>query len=103
MKKKDFIDELESQLSPERVSRARNNAKKEIFKISLSELRKNSGIRQEDNEIFSQSSISKLESRKDIKISTLIDYLDSIGMGIEIKVYPKKTKNRKKEVTLLKS
>lgn len=38
---------------------------------------------------FSQSSISKIEGRKDIKISTLIDYLDNLGMGLEIRAYSK--------------
>lgn len=46
------------------------------------------GIRQEDIKGFTQSSISKLESRKDIKVSALIEYLDNIGMGVEIKAYP---------------
>ena len=86
------------------VQRVKREAEKEIFQIRLSELRKEMGIRQEDVKSFSQSSISKIESRKDIKISTLIEYLDNIGMGIEIKAYPK-SKNRKKnkEIVLLKS
>lgn len=86
---KDFSDELAAMLPPERVMRAKIEAEKEIFRIRLSELRKKMGVRQEDLKTFSQSSISKLESRKDIKVSTLIEYLENIGMGIEIKVFPK--------------
>lgn len=99
----DFTDELASMLSPERVKRAKREAEKEIFQIRLAELRKSMGIRQEDLPAFSQSAISKLESRKDMKISTLIEYLDNIGMGIEIRVYPRNKENKpQKEVILLK-
>ena len=66
-KNKDFTDELAAMLPKERVERAKRDAEKEIFQIRLSELRKKVGLRQEDIKNFSQSSISKLESRKDIK------------------------------------
>ncbi|MBA4419410.1 MAG: transcriptional regulator [Syntrophus sp. (in: bacteria)] len=102
-KKEDFIDELASIMPPERVERAKREAEKEIFQIRLSELRKKMGIRQEDIKSFTQSGISKLESRRDMKVSTLIEYLDSIGMGVEITAYPKKViKKRIDAVTLLK-
>lgn len=101
-KRKDFIDELESMLPPEKVQRAKKEAEKEIFRIRLSELRKQMGVKQEDIRSFTQSGISKLESRKDMKISTLVAYLDSIGMGLEIKAYPKKKKKKIEEVVLLK-
>ena len=51
---------------------------------------------------FTQSSVSKIEKRKDIKISTLIDYLDSLGMGLEIITYPKMAVSKKQEKILLK-
>jgi hypothetical protein len=102
-KNKDFITELEEMLPPERVTRARKEAEKEIFQIHLSELRKEMGIRQEDIKSFSQSSISKLEARKDIKISTLIEYLENLGLGIEIKAYQKnKARKKNQEYVLLK-
>lgn len=101
--RKDFLDELSTMLPPERVKKAKKEADKEIFKIKLADLRKKMGIRQEDIKSFTQSGISKLEYRKDMKISTLIEYLENIGMGIEIKAYPKKKKKNIKEVLLLKS
>ncbi|MBA7633512.1 hypothetical protein ES703_41080 [subsurface metagenome] len=58
-------------------------------------------LRQEDIDSFSQPGISKLESRKDMKISTLLEYLDSIGLGIEIKVYPKKKQRHSTEEIIL--
>ena len=101
---KDFVDELSSMLSSERVKRARDDAEKEIFMIRLAELRQIMGIRQQDVKSFTQSGVSKLESRKDIKISTLLEYLDDIGMGVEIKVFPKqKDRSNKEKIILLKS
>jgi len=60
------------------------------------------GLRQEDIRSFSQSGISKLESRKEMKISTLVEYLDDIGMSLEIKAYPKDKMRNRKEFILLK-
>ena len=60
------------------------------------------GVRQEDLVNFSQSAISKLESRQDVKLSTLIEYLENIGMGLEIRVYPKNQHVREEEIVLLK-
>lgn len=102
MKKNDFITEMESMLSQEMVNTARIEAEQEIFNIKLSQLRKQMGIKQEKIDSFSQSSISKIEKRKDMKISTLISYLNSIGMNIEINVYPK-DKNNHKKIVLLKT
>ena len=87
---------LSKMISPERAKKAKLDAEKEILQIRLAELRKQQGIRQKDIKTFSQSSISKIESRKDMKISTLLEYLKNIDMGIEIKAIPKnkqKTKN----------
>jgi len=102
LKRKDFIDELETMLPPARVERAKKEAEKEIFRIRLSELRKQMGVKQEDIRAFTQSGISKLEARKDMKISTLVEYLQNIGMGLEIKAYPKKSKHEADKVVLLK-
>lgn len=97
----DFVDELASTLPKKRINKAKKEAEKEIFQIRLSELREKRGVKQEDIKSFSQSSVSKLESRKDMKISTLIEYLDNLGLGIEIKAYTKDKK--KKDFVLLKA
>lgn len=103
-RKDDFITELEAMLPKEKVAIARIEAEQEIFNIRLSQLRKQMDVTQKSIESFSQSGISKIENRKDMKISTLINYLDSIGMNIEIKVSPKdKNKSKLKEVVLLKT
>lgn len=71
------------------VKRARMKAEQDIMIIRLAQLREAQNIKQSEMENFTQSSISKIENRKDIKLSTLIDYLDALGMGMEISVYPK--------------
>ena len=106
IKKTDFIDELSSMLPSDRAKRARDDANKEIFLIQLADLRKKMGIKQDEIKSFTQSGVSKLEARKDIKISTLLDYLDDIGLGIEIKVFPKRRMQKKQfkdKIVLLKS
>jgi len=88
-KRNDYISELASQLPLERVRRARKEAEKEVFGIRLADLRARMGVRQQDIRSFRQSSVSKLEKRKDMKVSTLVEYLAGIGMGLEIRAYPK--------------
>lgn len=103
-KKNSIIDEISSSLPEKKIRKAYAEAEKAILQIRLSEIREKRGIRQEDLKTFSQSGASKLESRKDMKISTLIEYLDNLGLGIEIKAYPKNNKNKsEKEILILKA
>ncbi len=100
-----FIQYAEAGLSRAAVRQARKQAEEEILGLKLARLRKEFGIKQVDIENFSQSGVSKIEARKDMKVSTLIDYVRSLGLELEIKVRTKRTaKNpRKKELTLIKS
>ena len=70
--------------------------------IRLAQLREEQNVKQSEMVNFTQSSVSKIEKRKDIKISTLIDYLDSLGMGLEIITYPKIPNTKRQEKVLLK-
>lgn len=101
-KKKDFLSELRESIPKEVFAKAEKKAKREIFLIELRELRKRFGITQQNFKNFTQSGISKLENRNDMKLSTLIEYMDDIGLCMEIKIYPKKTK-KKEEIVLLKT
>jgi len=99
---KSYTENLAAQLPPRRVEKARKEAEREIFNIRLSSLRKKMGVRQQDVSHFAQPSVSKLEARKDMRVSTLIEYLSAIGMGVEIKTYPKRPhKKDGGEITLL--
>ena len=95
---------LESKLPPEGVTRAKKKAEQTLFTIRLEELRKQLHLRQVDVTSFTQSAFSKLEKRSDMKISTLIEYLKSMGCDLEIKVYPKeKREGAPEEFILLKT
>ena len=99
---KDAIKMMESNMSPEAVRRAHIKAEQDIMSIRLAQLREEMNIKQSEMENFTQSSVSKIEKRKDMKISTLIDYLDSLGMGLEIITYPKAAVSKKLEKVWLK-
>ena len=100
-KLRNAIEAMESMMSPESIERSRKKAEQEIFAIKLGMLRERCGLKQNEIKNFSQTSISRLERRKDIKISTLVDYLNGMGMGLEIRTYPKNKKMKMKEEVLL--
>jgi len=93
---------MEAGMKADQIHRARAEAEREILSIRLAGLRERRGIKQTEIPAFSQTAISKLERRKDIKLSTLIEYLEGIGMGMEIRVYPKDGRETQATETLLK-
>jgi hypothetical protein len=99
---KNAIKMMESMMTPESVRKAHIKAEQEILTIRLAQLSEVMNKKQSEIKNFTQSSVSKIEKRKDIKISTLIDYLDSLGMGLEITAYPKKSKKAAEKTVLLK-
>ena len=99
---KDAIKMMESNMSPEAVRRTHIKAEQDIMTIRLAQLREEQNVKQSEMTNFTQSSVAKIEKRKDIKISTLIDYLDSLGMGLEIITYPKLAVSKNQEKVLLK-
>ena len=99
---KDAIKMMEGKMSPESIERARIKAEQDVMSIRLAQLREERNVKQSEMQNFSQSSVSKIERRKDMKISTLIDYLASLGMGLEITTYPKAARSPEQEKVLLK-
>jgi molecular chaperone GrpE (heat shock protein) len=97
-KKTHPISELDARMNPEVLAKAKKMAQKESLNIRLALLREKYGMKQSEITNFTQTAVSKIENRKDIRISTLIDYLDSLGMGLEISAYQKNS--NKKEVLL---
>lgn len=83
------IKAMEGMMTKEQIRHAHTIAEREILAIRLAELRERCGIKQTDFSTFSQTAVSKLEKRKDMKVSTLVEYLDEIGLGLELRVYPK--------------
>jgi hypothetical protein len=98
LKKTHPISKLDTKMNPEILARAKKMAQKESLNIRLAMLREKYGVKQSEVANFTQTAVSKLENRKDIRISTLIDYLESLGMGLEITAYPKNS--NKKELLL---
>jgi len=91
-KKTHPISELEAKMDPVVLEKARRMAREESLNIRLGMLREKYGMKQSAN--FTQTAVSKLENHKDIRISTLIDYLDSLGLGLEITAYPKNSTDK---------
>ena len=89
LKKTHPISELEAKMKPEVLAKAKKMAEQESLNIRLGMLREKYGMKQIEITNFTQTAVSKLENRKDIRISTLIDYLDSLGMGLEIFAFPR--------------
>ena len=98
---KNAVKAMEATMTPEQIHRAHTKAEREILAIRLAELRERRGIKQTDLTAFTQTAVSKLERRKDMKLSTLIEYLEGIGMGLELRVYPKDGDGTHKAETLL--
>jgi len=86
---KNAIKAMEGMMPEQQIRRTHTIAEREILAIRLAELRERRGIKQTDFSTFSQTAVSKLEKRKDMKVSTLVEYLDEIGLGLELRVYPK--------------
>lgn len=97
---KNAIKMMEKQMSQDAIKKAHIKAEQEILSIRLAELREEKNVLQSQMKNFSQTSVSKIEKRKDMKISTLIDYLDSLGMGLEIITYPKVSEKSSQKVLL---
>ena len=99
---KDAMNAMESVMSDESISRSDAIYEREIFIRKLAELREQYNIKQTDMKGFSQPSISRIEGRNDIKLSTLIKYLTQMDLEMEIKVRPRHPKeNVPSEVMLL--
>ncbi|MCG6146639.1 helix-turn-helix domain-containing protein [Leptospira bandrabouensis] len=97
---KSFDTDLTKYVSQDIIDQAKAEAQKQIFKLKLAELRQKQGIKQTDVDGFSQVSVSRIESRSDIKISTLVDYVHACGFDVVIKAVPKKKKNKEEFVLL---
>ncbi len=99
----DFFTTANRQLSSESLARAEAKARNEIFSIRLAQLREQQGIAQTEIKGFTQSNVSRLEARDDMKVSTLVSYVTSIDMDIEITVRPKHGSHKGLPIKLLKT
>jgi DNA-binding XRE family transcriptional regulator len=78
---------LRDQMSPERQARAAERTAELLREMPLHELRQARQLSQEELAVTletSQSSISKLERRVDVYVSTLRRYVESMGGELDI-------------------
>jgi hypothetical protein len=80
----DFFEHAKKVMPSKQFKRAKERGEKIVAFLRLAEARKKMGLRQVDVDGFTQTEISKIENRSDIKLSTLIDYMKSIGLGVKI-------------------
>ena len=80
----DFFEEAKKSMSKDSIRRAEEDANKIMLNLRLAELRKDAGRSQSEITGFRQPSVSKIEKRKDLKISTLVSYCLSLDLGVEI-------------------
>ena len=69
--KENAVEAMKSTMTEESSNRAQLLANQDILPIHLAELRRRMNLEQSDIPVFSQSLISRLERRNDIKLSTL--------------------------------
>lgn len=99
-RKGSFFKFADSVMAPESIKRSEKKAK---VQIELAKLRESLGVNQSSVPGFTQASISKIEGRSDIKLSTLIQYANSLNMNIEIRALPKGDHSKEDEIELLKT
>jgi len=81
------FENLEKQMDPERLARAKVKSKEVMAEMLLAEIRKEAGFTQEDiakTVGIKQPSLSKLESQDDIQVSTLQRLVQALGGQLEL-------------------
>ena len=81
------FENLEKQMDPERLARAKARAKEVMAEMLLAEIRKEAGLTQQDiakSIGIQQPSLSKLESQDDMQISTLQRLIHALGGQLEL-------------------
>lgn len=84
--KKNF-NELRKGMKPERVAQAEIRAKEMMAEMLLAEIRKQTGLTQEElaeSLGIKQPSLSKLESQTDMQVSTLQKLIEALGGSLEL-------------------
>ena len=87
-----FRDLVNQTLSPEARARAHEMAQEELAKMELAELRERAEVTQVEMAVrlkTAQGAVSRLEHQKDMKLSTLGDYVHALGGRLVVQaVFP---------------
>lgn len=97
--KNNVLKLIESRMSPASIKRSNAKAQKLLLALRLAEFRKAMNVDQSSVKGFSQPAVSKIESRGDIKLSTLVEYCH--GLGAEVEIAAKPARKSKKRFVLL--
>jgi hypothetical protein len=89
-KRNDVLKLIESKMSRASIRRSNAKARQTLLRLRLAEFRKAMKIDQSSVKGFSQPAVSRIESRDDIKLSTLVDYCEALGAELEISAKPAK-------------
>lgn len=84
----DFFAHAKEVMGEERFSKALKNGQEKVNELRLKMAREMIGLNQTDLKGMTQPEVSKIEKRKDLKISTLDKYAKSMGMKVKISLVP---------------
>lgn len=84
----DFFAHAKEVMGEERYSKAVKKGQEQVYELRLKMAREMIGLNQTDLKGMTQPEVSKIEKRKDLKISTLNKYAKSMGMKVKISLVP---------------
>jgi hypothetical protein len=91
----DFFESAQKIMGKKNFSKALKDAENMAKELRLKAARELLGKNQADLKGMTQPEVSKIESRKDLKISTLAKYAEALGMQLRITLVSKKDKKKK--------
>ena len=80
----DFFNNAKEVIGDTRYNRAVKKGREYANELRLKTAREMIGLSQTDLEGMSQPEVSKIEARRDVKISTLKKYAEAMGMKVKI-------------------
>jgi hypothetical protein len=84
----DFFAHAKEIMGEERYSRSVKKGQEKVHELRLKMAREMIGLNQTDLKGMAQPEVSKIEGRKDLKISTLDKYAKAMGMKVKISLVP---------------
>jgi hypothetical protein len=80
----DFLSHAKKTMGEARYSKALKKGQDKVHALRLKMAREFIGLNQSELKGLAQSEVSKIEGRKDLKISTLDKYAKAMGMRVKI-------------------
>ena len=84
----DFFSHAKKVMGEERYTKAIKKGQSKAHELRLKMEGEIIGLNQSDLEGMTQPEVSKIEKRKDLKISTLVKYAKAMGMKVRISFVP---------------